>query len=358
MPRTWLLASPHSGDNTQLTALAEALGWPYETKRLAFKSFEPLSRLASRASLLALDRQRSDPLDAPFPDLIIAAGRANEAVGFWLRRYANPSVRLIYVGTPWARLGAFDLVITTPQYRRPQRPNVVHNFLPLHNVTAQRLKAEGAAWADRLAHLREPRIAVLVGGSSGPYVFDAAAAERLGRQASRLAQAAGGSLLVTTSARTSEAAADALASALSVPSYVYRWRPDSPDNPFLAFLALAERIIVTADSISMLSEAVATGKEVMLFDFEEGRRSMRAEEGQAGPPPPFWLGKNLDATAFRLLMRYAPPRWSRDLRIVHRNVTEAGLAKWLGDTRPLHARAEGSSDREQAVSRIRALFDL
>ncbi len=137
-----------------------------------------------------------------------------------------------------------------------------------------------------------------------------------------------------------------------------RWRADSPENPFLAFLALAERIIVTADSVSMMSEACATGKEVMLFDIEEGRRSMRAEDGQAGPPPPYWLGRSLDATAFRLLMRFAPPRWSRDLRIVQRNLTGAGLARWLDDERPARPQAERHSDMDVAVTRIRALFGL
>jgi len=357
-PRVWLLASPHSGDNTQLTALADALGWPTEIKRLAYKPWESLSRIYSRASLAAVDRERSDALDAPFPDLVIAGGRPTEAVSFWLRQHGNPGMRLVTIGTPWARLGAFDLVITTPQYRRPERPNVVHNFLPLHNVTAEHLDAAGAAWSDRLAHLPEPRIAVLVGGSSGPYLFDAGAAARLGRQASRLAQAPGGSLLVTTSARTSAEATEALASSLDVPSYVFRWRPDAPENPFLAFLALAERIVVTADSVSMMSEACATGKEVMLFDIEEGQRSMRAEDGQAGPPPPYWLGRSLDATAFRLLMRFAPPRWSRDLRIVHHNIIGAGLARWLDADRPARRQGQRHSDMDVAVSRIRALFGL
>src|SRR5262250_2513041 len=113
MPRTWLLASPHQGDNTQLLALG--------------------------ATLLGLDRQRSSRIAPPWPDLVIGAGRPTEAVALWLRRHANPNVRLVYLGTPWAPLDRFDLVITTPQYRLPQRANVLHNSLPLHGLTPERL---------------------------------------------------------------------------------------------------------------------------------------------------------------------------------------------------------------------------
>src|SRR5207248_3918390 len=61
-PRTWLLASPHAGDNTQLTALAEALGWPFTVKRLAYKPLHTVSRLVLGATLARLDRQKSDAI--------------------------------------------------------------------------------------------------------------------------------------------------------------------------------------------------------------------------------------------------------------------------------------------------------
>jgi len=154
---------------------------------------------------------------------------------------------------------------------------VLHNLLPVHDVTPQKLGDEAARWQDRLSHLPGPFTAVLVGGASGPYRFPPQAAARLGREASQLVRREGGSLLVTTSARTGEAAAGALAAAIAVPSFFHRWQPDAADNPFHAVLGLASRIIVTADSISMLSEAVGTGKPVLLFDIEEGAYAMRRD---------------------------------------------------------------------------------
>jgi uncharacterized protein len=359
MPEVWILQSPHSGDNTQLRALSGALGWPAEVKRISYRRHEGVLRLLSLPTLAGVDPARSSPLQPPWPDLVICSGRGAEAVAFWLRRQ-NPGLRIVFVGSPWAGPYSFDLVVTTPQYRLPQLPNVLLTELPLHDATPERLAAEARRWESRLQHLPRPFTAVLVGGSSGPYVFTQGAAERLGRAVTAIARAAGGSLLVTTSARTRAEVADALASSLGAPHFLYRWQRTSEDNPFHAFLGLAERIVVTADSISMLAEATAAGKPVSLFDIEEGRFSMRAEDGgrDEAPPPIGWKGRTLDATLFRLLINHAPARFSRDLRIVHRRLTASGQASWLGEADPPRPAAAAEDGLSLAVTRIRALFGL
>lgn len=361
MPRVWILASPHSGDNTQLAALAEELRWPFEVKRLVYRKREEALRFLGLASLAGLDREKSSELGPPWPDLVICAGRGAEAVSFWIRRNGNPKLKIVFVGTPWNNPQRFDLVITTPQYRLGNAPNILHNMLPMHGVTPEKVAAEAEHWAARLAHLPEPRTAVLVGGSSGPYIFTPEAARRLGHQVSDMAKERGGSLLVTTSARTKKAVAEALESAITAPALIHRWARDAAGNPFHAFLGLAEDIVVTADSVSMLAEAVASGKPVSLFDIEDGRFAMRAEENIATNgaeiPPIRWRGRTLDATAFRLLVNHAPVRWSRDLRIVHRQLVEAGLAHWLGEE-PKPRAAPPESALVRAAARIRGLFGL
>jgi len=100
-----VLQSPHSGDNTQLRAIAGALGWPAEVKKLSYRGHEGLLRLASLATLAGVDRKASSPLAAPWPDLVICSGRGAEAVAFWLRRQ-NPALRIVFVGTPWSQHAA------------------------------------------------------------------------------------------------------------------------------------------------------------------------------------------------------------------------------------------------------------
>jgi mitochondrial fission protein ELM1 len=360
MPKVWILQSPHSGDNTQLRALAGALGWPAEVKRLVYRRHEGILRLFGRATLAGVDIARSSPLDAPWPDLVICSGRGAEAVAFWLQRQ-NPKLRIVFIGTPWSALERFDLIVTTPQYRLPQAPNVLHNALPLHDVTAEKLQTEARRWEARLQHLPRPYTAVLVGGSSGPYLFSPESAARLGRAATDLAKAQGGSLLVTTSARTKAAAVDALEAAIGVPHHLYRWQGPVADNPFHAFLGLSEQVVVTADSVSMLAEATATGRPVYLFDIEHGPYAMRAEEGGApGTLPPIgWKGRTLATTLFRLLINHLPPRFSRDLRVVHRQMHASGRAAWLGEGAGVPTPAATPQDGlARAVARIRALFGL
>jgi hypothetical protein len=363
MPRVWILQSPHAGDNTQLRALAAGLGWPAETKRLAYRRHEGVLRPFSLATLAGVDPAGSSPLMPPWPDLVICSGRGAEAVSFWIKG-RNPKLRIVFVGSPWTRLSAFDLVIATPQYRLPQAPNVLNLMLPLHDATPERLDAAAQLRGGEFAGLPRPFTAVLVGGSSGPYLFTPRSAERLGRAVTSLAKARGGSLLITTSARTGRAAADSLAAAIGVPHVLHRWEPDGEDNPFHAMLGLSDQIVVTADSMSMLAEALAARRPVLLFDIEEGRYAMRAEEGgePQSPPPIGWRGRTLEATLFRLMLNHLPPRFSRDLRIVQRQLVSSGRAAWLeeavtgqGALPPPPAPDDGLA---RASARIRALFGL
>jgi hypothetical protein len=187
---------------------------------------------------------------------------------------------------------------------------------------------------------------VLVGGSSPPYRLDAAVARRLAAAADAHARATGGSLLVTTSARTPPDAAAALFAALTTPSYPHRWEASAPDNPYLAFLALADDIIVTGDSASMLTEACATGKPVALFEVPRRPSPLRRLLGA--------LDRASARRCTRLVERglFMP---LRDLGEVHRRLAERGLLHRLGDEPPSR-RSPPLDVMSPAVARIRALF--
>ena len=356
-PTVWLLMGHKVGDNAQMLALAEGLGWPHEIKRFVYRRYEIVPNLLLGATLAGVERQRSSTLAPPWPDLVISAGRRNEPIARWIRRQAPERVRILHFGRPWGPLGSFDLIVTTPQYRLPDLANILHVETPLHRVNPQRLSREAAQWESRLRHLPRPFTAVLVGGSSPPYVFDERTAERLAREVSAFAAGQGGSLLISTSARTPLPAIDVMQANLSVPAELFRWSKDAPDNPYIAFLGLAEAIIVTGESMSMLSEGCATGKPVHIFDIGEGRTAMRRRPDAIEPVLQSGQGSALNPGALvqRVVRAVGPERFQRDIRVIQNNLVDAGYAVWLGDAFPAERQRPPLDCLARTVVRVREM---
>jgi hypothetical protein len=359
--RVWVLAGDKPGDNAQSLSLAEAIGWPTEVKHLKYIPVpKPLAGKFSSIDRFPLDTAQSSPLEPPWPDLVIGCGRRSVGVAWDIRRQAGPATRLVQLGRPRADLDGFDLVVTTPQYRLPDRANVLHLALPLHRLDHEAQARAGAEWEARFATLPRPWFAVLVGGSAKPFVLDVASARRMAAQVNALARAEGGSLLVSTSRRTPKDAAQAFVDALDVPSHVHQWTPGGGANPYQAYLALADAFVVTGDSASMLTEACATGKRVWFVELPE-RLSLKSRAKNlfrrlvlaptqhprlAGSA----IGRVLASIPARGLVRYP-----RDLKKLHAALVAANRALPLGQ--PFTAPPPPPLDEtERAVARVRALF--
>ena len=348
-----------AGDNSQILGLGEALGWPFEIKHFVYTRFEKLVNLPFMKTLAGVSKAESSALNPPWPDLIITAGRRNEPIARCIREQSPNHVRIVHVGRPWARIEHFDLVVTTPQYRLPDLPNVLHNETPLHRVNLERLAKAAAEWAPRLEDLPKPRIAVLLGGNSGPYPFDVASGERLAAQANLMAKETGGSLMVTTSKRTPADTTDALEAALTCPNVFYRFSPDATENPYFGFLGLADAVIVTADSVSMMAEACSAEKPVYFYDTGRGETAMHRPAGSEatssdsrGLP---LSRQHLKALTYRLTMLVGPERLTRDIRIVQQLLIDTGRAGWLGEG-PAPPNPPPLLDMERAAERVQALF--
>jgi mitochondrial fission protein ELM1 len=357
LPRVWILLAKGVGGNAQMFNLADALGWPCERKRVVYNRLERLPNLLLGDSSLSVDRKKSDALEPPWPDLVIAASRRSAPVARWIRKQSGGRTRLVHLIHTMAPLDRFDLIITTPQCCLPELPNILHNVGPLNRPDLERLRSAGEQWLPRLGELPRPFVVLLVGGNSSTYELDAESAARLGREASALARDRGGSLLVSTSPRTPAAAADALCRAIDVPSYVYRWKRDDPDNPYAAFLALADSLIVTVDSASQLVEACATGKPVHLFEWPMRPRTRSGYKGflrrwrERARQQPATPGSRLYALLLHLGL-IKPPR---DFTAFHRALERRGLLERLGAEAPAVPRRP-LDDLERAVERVRALF--
>jgi mitochondrial fission protein ELM1 len=365
-PRVWVLLGAKGGDNAQLRTLADALGWPYEFKQLSFNTLHSVPAVVLGGSLSSLVRSKSASFAPPWPDVVISAGKRSVPVARWIREQSGGKARLVHLGRPWAPLDWFDLIITTPQYRLPSRPNVLHNTLPLNIATADKLADALASgpWRRRLEKLPRPHLTVLVGGNSPSYVLTRDAAAELGASVTRAVRDRGGSALVTTSPRTPIDAVDALEAALDCPNLFHRWEPDA-DNPYLAFLAAADSFVVTGDSASMLAEACTTGKPVAIFEVPArietipGTRALHESwirwrndrvTYRGTPKQQDWLARVYDGLVTRGYI--TPPR---DLAVYHEALETRGLASRDANGPPATTSAN-TDDVTRAVERVQQLI--
>ncbi|WP_233559986.1 mitochondrial fission ELM1 family protein [Oleomonas cavernae] len=156
-------------------------------------------------------------------------------------------------------LGLFDAVIA-PRHDRLAGPSVIETRAGLHRVTVQKIAAGADAWADRLAHLPRPLVALLLGGSNRRYRLDGKVGAALGAEVAAAVRALDGGLAVTPSRRTAPATLERLRTALGdVPRFIWDGKGD---NPYFGLLGLAAHLVITADSVSMISEALMTGRPV------------------------------------------------------------------------------------------------
>ena len=355
-PRVWAVASYRAGENSQIFGLANRLGGDVATKRLRYNALRGRARLdAARLAARHRRRRLRCPRSAVARRRSFPPGLKNEPVCRWIKQCSGGRTRLVFLGRTWARRDEFDLVITTPQYRLPREPNVVHNLMTQHGVVRNALAADRARWEARFAQLPRPMLGVLIGGDSGPFVLGARAARRLAdTDRTRWCGARGGSAIITTSARTRVDVADVLEAALTVPASLHRYRRDDPDNPYFGILALADAFVVTSDSVAMLSEAAATDAPVHIFDLGgDGARRARSQR-EVGELP-----HDDGAAAEAAIARHRPVsrcvRGGRARHVVERRVRGAYRVRPLPRSMRRCARVRSlidSSDRAEVCNAL------
>ncbi len=361
-PQVWVLVSDRAGDDAQSEVIAQALGWPCEIKRMAFTGVNHFHHRFFGPSLRYADLEASAPLAPPWPDLVIAAGRRQIAVALWIREQSAGHSRLVQLGRPQVGLRHFDLVVATSQYRVPAAPNVIHLDLPLMRGGSQDdIAAAGEYWASVYAGRPRPWAALMVGGPAKPFRLDAEVAGRLIADAAGTVAGDGGTLFVTTSPRTPTAVADALERGMPAGGCFYRWSPEPERNPYRGLLALADRFMVTGDSISMLVEVARLGKPLVLCRLPQrqawrGRWRRFLNEtlyGRAGREQA--IG-GLRPAIGDLLHHLGLLSFTRDLCAFHHMLVERGMAVYLGE--PFKVPARPVPDELSCVTaRIQALFD-
>jgi uncharacterized protein len=327
--RIWALLGARAGDNDQVVALADALGLPFETKQLKYNALNRAGPRLLGPSLASLTASsRAAILAEPPPDLTISTGHRSVPVVRALRHRSGGRTRSIHVGFPRVSPGEFDLVIATPQYPMRDHPRLLRIPYALTRIAVSERRGSAA-----LAHLNSPRRVLLVGGPTLFWDLDERLLKATLGEMLDAATKEGGSVLVSTSARTPDrltAEIDAMLD--NSPARTILARPGrQPD--YASLLASADSIHVTADSVSMVSDAIWTGKPIAMVPI---RKSVSGE------------------LVFRIMdaVRPGDQVYPQDLRYFWRALAELGINERLATPRTSTAEV-----MQAVLERTKAVID-
>lgn len=264
-PTSWILTDGKAGMESQCLGLAETLGLRPEIKRIAPRF--PWSILPPQLWIqpLRAPGPKGDRLSPPWPDLLIATGRQTVAPALAIKKAHGRATVAIQIQNPTVDPARFDLIIV-PQHDALTGSNVVATLGSLHRITPERLTAEAKRFANRYAALPRPLVAVLIGGSNKQFRMTTQSAGRLADLLVGAIKNQGVGLAITASRRTGSENIEHIKQRLDGLSADI-W-DGSGDNPYFGMLGLADAIVVTGDSVNMVSEACATGKPVHVFQLE------------------------------------------------------------------------------------------
>ncbi|HPF78927.1 MAG TPA: mitochondrial fission ELM1 family protein [Alphaproteobacteria bacterium] len=255
----WIITEGMAGTENQCIAVAEALGIEPEIIRMGLK--QPWKTLSPWLGFEG-NYSFTENLNPPWPDILIAAGRKSVAPSRYIKKQSGGKTFTVQLQDPKTSPSQFDLV-AVPFHDKLRGSNVLVTDGAPNRITEAKLAAAKEQFSPNFKDFPSPRVAVLIGGNSKTHSLTTAIMQKLVSDLNKLEA----SLMITASRRTGEVNLSLLQEGLKNRQNIYIWDGNG-DNPYFGMLGWADHILVTADSVSMLSDAGTTGKPVQMIELE------------------------------------------------------------------------------------------
>ena len=261
----WVVTEGMAGTENQCIGIAEALGVKPHVIKVKLK--EPW---ATFTPWLGFEQSRifMPPLKEPWPDILITSGRKAIAVARYIKKQSKGKTFTVHTQDPRTFLKPFDIV-AVPFHDPSRGDNVIITDTAPNRITSESL-AKAKEEFPAVSKLPAPRIAVLIGGTSKAYKMSEEVTVGLIQNLQKL-RAEGYSLMITASRRTGSENIKLLQDAFKDDNECILYTGEGA-NPYFGYLAHADYILVTADSVSMVSDALTTGIPVYLVRLEGGAK--------------------------------------------------------------------------------------
>ncbi|MCG2706044.1 MAG: mitochondrial fission ELM1 family protein [Candidatus Omnitrophica bacterium] len=208
------------------------------------------------------------------PDIVISCGSSLAAINFIVSR-ENLAKSIVIMRPSILSTRRFDLVVMPKHDRPPKRKNVTVTEGALNLIDEEHL-ASSAADLDFYAQTSKKLvIGFLIGGDTRDFQLSRHVFRQIINQLKASLGRLDGQILVTTSRRTSKEIEELVKQEFkSYPPCKFLIIANERNLPFAVggILAKSQIVIVSPESISMVSEAAASGRYVIVFRSKVNRR--------------------------------------------------------------------------------------
>ena len=257
----WILSDGKVGHVNQSLGIAESLDISPEIIELKEK---PYGKILGRINgSMAVENKFAEP----WPDMVIATGTLPALVSGWIKQQ-NPKTITVQMMTPPSKHYLYDIIATPLHDSIRKRNNIIHTIGSPNRITPQVLQEAKKKWKHEFLKMDNP-LAILIGGSNKYFTFNEEYAEKFAKDTIKFAEKHGfKSLLVTSSRRTGEEQIKIIEDIFAKSKLtIYFWNGEG-ENPYSGYLSWAKAVLVTADSIGMISESCTVGLPICVYGIE------------------------------------------------------------------------------------------
>ncbi|MBO6489121.1 MAG: mitochondrial fission ELM1 family protein [Pelagibacteraceae bacterium] len=267
-PKALLLTEGYHGMISQVEGLAKALNADFQHRIVKLKwlwnyippKLSPVSRLILKNEQYITENEKFD--------LVISCGRKSVIPSIFIKK-KNKKIFTIHIQDPKVRFNNFDLIVA-PEHDELKGENVITSKGAIHYITRLEIEKARSYLLDKIQN--EKIVSLILGGPNKYYNFSNEELTNIFREIKSSFISQGYKAIIIPSMRTPKRIIDLAINEFLTDGFVV----NSVDKQaYLSSLAIANSIVVTCDSTSMISEAATSGKPIFVAHMQPKRNNYR-----------------------------------------------------------------------------------
>ena len=267
-PKTLLLTEGYHGMISQVEGLAKALNADFQHRIVRLNwlwnyippKLSPVSRLILKDGQYITENEKFD--------LVISCGRKSVIPSIFFKK-KNKKVFTIHIQNPKVRFDNFDLIVV-PEHDKLKGENIITSKGAIHYITRSEIEKAKPYLLNKIQN--EKIVSLILGGPNKYYNFSNEELTNIFKEIKSSFISQGYKAIIIPSMRTPKRIIDLAINEFLTDGLVV----SSVDKQaYLSSLAIANSIVVTCDSTSMISETATSGKPIFVAHMQPKRNNYR-----------------------------------------------------------------------------------